>query len=582
MNDVARQDPRGAPLRPDQTTTMLSFRVRVTLLFGAIALAALSLLSFLLGGMLTEQALRERGESLQGIGASTAILLAEGLHERMREVQRLAGSSEAERIGLDAAGWRAAIDRLAEGRPHYAWIGVADAEGKVLSASRQMLVGADVSKRPWYYGARQGPYVGDVHPAKLLTDMLPAADDGEPLRFLDFAAPLRTARGEVVGVLGVHADWRWARDVIARVRRQDARNAGTLVYVLDRQRRVIHHPVGPDAQGSLVAGSPVPAGPAVLPWDDGQRYLTTGVPVVAFDALTDLGWTVVVRQPIDQALAPVASAQRTVWLAGGLVAALVMLSTWIIAGRISGPLADIAEAAEKIDAGDTHVAIPLSRRSSELERLSRSLSRMTQRLLARERELAEANQQLEARVAQRTAALAEANRHLELLAHQDGLTRLANRRSADLMLEKELAHHRRNRRSMAVLLADIDHFKRVNDTHGHAAGDDVLKAVALRLSQLLRHGDVAARFGGEEFLVILKETDAEGAMVVAEKIRASVEALTVPIVGRVTLSIGCAVAVEGRELSAALVKRADDALYEAKSRGRNRVCAHERAPAVAG
>ena len=135
---------------------------------------------------------------------------------------------------------------------------------------------------------------------------------------------------------------------------------------------------------------------------------------------------------------------------------------------------------------------------------------------------------------------------------------------------------------MAVLLADIDHFKRVNDTHGHAAGDDVLKAVALRLSQLLRHGDVAARFGGEEFLVILKETDAEGAMVVAEKIRASVEALTVPIVGRVTLSIGCAVAVEGRELSAALVKRADDALYEAKSRGRNRVCAHERAPAVAG
>jgi diguanylate cyclase len=167
--------------------------------------------------------------------------------------------------------------------------------------------------------------------------------------------------------------------------------------------------------------------------------------------------------------------------------------------------------------------------------------------------------------------LAEANRHLESLAHQDGLTQLANRRAADMLLEKELAHHRRNSRPLAVLLADIDHFKRVNDAHGHAVGDDVLKAVALRIGEVLRLGDVAARFGGEEFLVILKETDEDGAATAAEKLREAIESMVLPVVGRLTMSFGAAVARNGAELSSVLLKRADDALYRAKAAGRNRV-----------
>jgi diguanylate cyclase (GGDEF)-like protein len=562
-------------------TMMRSFRVKATLLFGALALFSLFLLSYMLGGMLTEQALRERGDALHDTAKGAATLFAEGLYERMREVNLLAQSNEARRIGLDASAWRAEIDRLREGRPYYAWIGVADAGGTVRSATHDMLVGADVSRRPWFVQARQGPYVGDVHQAKLLATVLPAAPNGEPLRFIDFAAPLHGASGETLGVIGVHADWRWAQEVIAMVRSQDGRDAGMLVYVFDRDRRVIHPPDGPEGRADLVTGASPPHAPSVQLWGDGNRYLTTAVPVPARSTLTDLGWTVVVRQPLDKALAPVAQAQRAVWLAGGLVAAAAMFLTWMLAGRFSRPLVAISEAAERIEAGQPEGEIPLSRRTSELERLSGSLDRMTRRLVTRERQLAEANNQLEARVAARTAELAAANRQLESMAHQDGLTRLYNRRAADMLLDKELAHHRRNERPLSVLLADIDHFKKINDTFGHATGDDVLRAVAHHLGQVLRLGDVAARFGGEEFLVILPETDGAGAAVVAEKLRASVASMRMHAVGSVTMSIGCAHVAAGAELRSGLLKRADDALYEAKAQGRNRVVVAASAAAAA-
>jgi diguanylate cyclase (GGDEF)-like protein len=196
---------------------------------------------------------------------------------------------------------------------------------------------------------------------------------------------------------------------------------------------------------------------------------------------------------------------------------------------------------------------------------------MTGRLLEREQELARSNEALEARVAERTAALERANEELAALAHQDGLTGLRNRRAADERLAHELARHRRLRRPLGVLLADIDHFKSINDRHGHAVGDAVLRAVAQRLAASLRETDLAARFGGEEFLVLLPETDRAGLARVAEKLRAAVEALNLEQVGTVTTSLGGAVAEDGAGDAALLLERADQALYGAKAAGRNRV-----------
>jgi diguanylate cyclase len=542
-----------------------SIRLHLTLLFGVFGVVLAGAVSYRLGGMLSSQLVNTRGDALRGLAEGTALMLADGLNERAREVTLLAEASSERHF--DAAAWQREIGRLQRDRPHYAWLGITDAAGIVRNASGGLLVGADVSQRPWFRGAAHGPFVGDVHGAKLLASLLPAGDPPEPARFIDFAAPLRTAGGRRTGTLGVHADWRWVQTVIDRVRSSDLRDAGTLVYILDLQGHVIHRPAGvPATDGPDTTPD---ARPALRTWRDGQRYLSVGVALPALTPLTDLGWTVVVRQPAALALAGVAEAQNAVWITGLLAAAGAMGLAWLLAGRVSAPLAAISRAAERIGAGEPGVPIPQARYGSELVGLSAALSRMTHQLVARERALAEVNGQLEARVTERTAQLAQANAHLDRLAHQDALTGLLNRRAADQLLTRELAHHRRHRRPLALLMVDIDHFKRINDSHGHAVGDRVLAAVAHAFGPVLRSSDAAARFGGEEFVVLLPETDAAGAVAVGEKLRAAIAALELAPVARVTVSVGAAVAAEGNPQD--LLRRADAALYEAKSGGRNRV-----------
>jgi diguanylate cyclase (GGDEF)-like protein len=556
-----------------------SFRVQVSLLFGALALAVVAALAYPLGTLLGRAQLNERGAALAAISNGVALLFAEGLRERLREVELLSQSPEARRMGLDPAGWNQEIQRLRDGRPHYAWIGVTDGTGKVIAASNGMLVGRDVSQRPWFVGGKQGPYLGDVHAAKLLSEMLPRPSDGEPLRFIDLAAPLHTPQGALLGTLGVHVDWRWAREVVAELHSEDARDDGVLVYIFDQDGKVIHRPAGATPDDHLADALNTTQGAALRTWADGQPYLTTGTRLPGRIGEPNLGWTVVVRQPAEQALEGVAQARRQVWRHGTAVSALAMLLVWVAAGLFSRPLRDISQAAERIEAGRHDTPIPQWRQSSEIEQLSRSLARMTQHLVAREQALAQANEHLEARVAERTAELARvneelarANEHLDSLAHIDSLTGLINRRGADQLLANLVAQARRHKRPLGVLLCDVDHFKRVNDNFGHAMGDDVLRAVATALRQTLRESDSAARFGGEEFVVLLPETDADGVAVVGEKIRRAIAALALPEVGRCTISVGGAVMPHGRTLPAQLLARADEALYEAKAQGRDRVC----------
>lgn len=160
---------------------------------------------------------------------------------------------------------------------------------------------------------------------------------------------------------------------------------------------------------------------------------------------------------------------------------------------------------------------------------------------------------------------------LDRMASCDALTGLANRRAGEKILSKVHEKAILAKVLYSVLLVDIDHFKRVNDTHGHEIGDAAIKAVAVVLGNVVRGGDVACRWGGEEFLCILKGADISMATTVAERIRATVEQAVIPVVGNVTVSIGVATwCVTDLEV-AGLVKLADQGLYEAKQNGRNRV-----------
>jgi diguanylate cyclase (GGDEF)-like protein len=171
--------------------------------------------------------------------------------------------------------------------------------------------------------------------------------------------------------------------------------------------------------------------------------------------------------------------------------------------------------------------------------------------------------------------LKEKNRKLEELSNTDPLTLLANRRFLMNALEKEFQRSERSGSALSLVMADIDHFKMINDALGHQVGDEVLKAVAEAISEDLREYDLAARFGGEEFALILPETPLGKAVPVAERVREKVSRLSLKGTLKgytVTISLGI-VAYPNQRIKSVddLIRIADDALYAAKRMGRNRV-----------
>ena len=156
---------------------------------------------------------------------------------------------------------------------------------------------------------------------------------------------------------------------------------------------------------------------------------------------------------------------------------------------------------------------------------------------------------------------------------RDPLTDTGNRIAMDQTLQREIELARRHMQPLSLLMLDIDHFKQVNDTHGHGAGDDVLKAVAASIKNQLRNVDMVFRYGGEEFLILLSNTSREAAALVGERLRCAAQAEDYPADGRtveLTVSLGCSTLLPG-ESAESLLRRADSALYVAKREGRNRL-----------
>ncbi len=206
-----------------------------------------------------------------------------------------------------------------------------------------------------------------------------------------------------------------------------------------------------------------------------------------------------------------------------------------------------------------------------VRRIARAVQASQQAQQASEQRVLQLNSVLESQVAERTAALVQANEALRHLAQHDALTGLANRRVADERLHAEFGRLQRTGMPYAVLMADIDHFKQVNDTYGHTMGDQVLQQVAQALERTLRITDFVARFGGEEFLALLPDTTLAEACHVAEKLRAAVQAYTLAATPScpVTVSIGVAQADRDQPNAEAAVREADAQLYAAKAAGRN-------------
>lgn len=195
-------------------------------------------------------------------------------------------------------------------------------------------------------------------------------------------------------------------------------------------------------------------------------------------------------------------------------------------------------------------------------------------------ELTSINRELEQRVQMRTNELQERTRQLEdaletisKLANNDPLTGLANRRCMDEVLKKELLRSKRSGTQVGIILADLDHFKQVNDTYGHSVGDAVLVAVADVLRKMIRPYDLAVRYGGEELVIVMPDATMASVSNAAERLRTALHQIVIPDgPGNITASFGVSVLSQVDSIDEALT-RVDGALYEAKVNGRDRVVA---------
>lgn len=553
-----------------------SLRGQLSLVLGGLALAILGLVGGYLGSVATDELYTAQAAAVRATAQSAAELLASQLRDREREIELLSVAPHLTAGALDSALVRDALERRQALHDEFAWLGVATPDGTVQQANGGMLVGRSVAQREWFVAARERIYVGDVHEAKLLATMLPAQPNGEPTRFIDFAAPIRDAEGRLRGVVGAHAHWRWVTSMVESVTRRQQPGSGIDALIIDRQGRVLY----PEAMklAQVNGGDVLPKlandrfeGELVF---DGKAYLTSEAPLQA-RTNAELGWRIVARQPMEQALRPVRDLRRELVLLGVLAAALLTLAALLLARRISRPVEQLARIAEQVESERRMPEFPAQPGAQELAKLSTAMQSMARSLLSTERELQRANATLEAQVQQRTAELQAANAALEHLATRDPLTGLHNRRSLDARLAEAQALDRRygqNGRVHGLLLIDADHFKRVNDQFGHPAGDAVLRQLATMLQASVRVTDVVARFGGEEFAVLLPELAGPlEAVMAAEKIRGAVEAAVFPEVGRLTVSIGVSLASPDDPDAGPLIDRADAALYDAKRGGRNAV-----------
>ncbi len=354
--------------------------------------------------------------------------------------------------------------------------------------------------------------------------------------------PIRAPDGTYLGLVGGSMFLK-KESVLNTVIGAHYQNDGSYAFVADTNRRLLYHP-DYDLIGSVASGSPTIE--AALRGETGSmdapNYI--GIPMLAgFAPVADAHWAVVAQQPRKLALAPLRELMQKVALYILPTSAIGLLLMLWLTQRLTQPLRHLADAARHFSS--SHADADLKR----IDAWYAEAADIRSALITGEQLLQERFGKL---------------RHE---AESDALTGLPNRR----VLQAALDELMQGQRDFAVLALDIDHFKRVNDTYGHDAGDEVLQHLAELLRQRSRQQDLPCRVGGEEFTMLLPDTRLEDARRIAERIRAAVEEADTPHVGRLTLSIGVACRQPDTEQADTLLKQADEQLYKAKQSGRNRV-----------
>jgi diguanylate cyclase (GGDEF)-like protein len=341
------------------------------------------------------------------------------------------------------------------------------------------------------------------------------------------------------------------------------------VFLLDGQGRFVTRPRLADASVVGTVAMQVPTRQSG-PIDVERRTSYSGRSVFHSKVhLEQLGCWLVYEEDYQLAMAPVLEAQRHIWISVLIVGAIAILAALRIAQSILRPIKGLALGARRINEGLVGVKIPRGGRD-EIGMMIETFNEMAMKITLSQAELQYKNKMLNSK----NDELQEKTLQLEKLSVTDGLTGLFNHRHFWNLMNTEMTRVSLNAANLALVLVDLDDFKRVNDKFGHSVGDVLLKTIADVLKETVRDTDIVARYGGEEFAVMLPDTDESGVQNVAEKLRAAVETIrfSVPdtdIVLKVTVSIGVSVFRGNRR---EFFNAADRALYQSKAAGKN--CVH--------
>lgn len=542
------------------------------------------LMATVLGGLMGQSSVNQArarvGQSLAVDAQRLAERLNTEMASRARELSLLASTDLLQQLPSTAAqvpglGFaplltpalahtQSLLDGLKRSFPSYVWISVADPFGRVLASTDPAAVGTDISNRSSVRDQLRPANAGSTGPL--------AAD----LKAIELVQPIRASDGTVVGVIAAQLAWSWVRTIErAVVTADDDAVVRRETFLLNSQDVVLMGPPGSVGQHlALPVSNRARAGfygSTIEAWPDGGNFLT-GTALTAADGpapgtgTQDIRWVVLVRQAEAVAYASAHDLREAIWLAGLLVAISFAVFGWLLAGMMSSPLARIAEAAERLRQGDD-VEIPRIRGPAEIDSLSASLRALV------------------ATLSRKQLALDE----MEELALRDPLTGLLNRHGMRMAIDRLLKQAHADHSSLMVFVGDLDGFKAVNDTLGHAGGDMLLCQVANRLSRAVRASDVVARLGGDEFVLALTApgglADAD-ARAVANRAQAAI-ASPYEIDGAL-VRVGCSLGgacwpddVGERDPHGTLpvefdevLERADAALYLVKRSGKGRIAFH--------
>ena len=366
----------------------------LALLFGGLGLVLTLGMAVVVDRAASQHVRADVTQEVAGIASQMRDKLDREMFERWRDIQIAASLDSIRDPELDVDAKRAVITRLQATYPDYAIVALVSPDGHVVATSNRMVEGSDVSKREYFIHGRTGPFVGDVHDAIVLAKLLPQKD-GEVPRFLDVAAPIVRKDGTFGGIVVAHLYWEWANKLQRSIFKPLNGTAGTEVLVVAKDGTVLLGPRSLQGHyldlGSVKAAQAGQSGSAQELWPDGQMYFTGFDRSIGYRDYPGLGWTVLVREQLDEALAPARDIRTSIVKASLLAAFLTMLISIAIARGITQPLRFLTAQAEAAQNSPV-VLFRVTRGYAEVRSLSKSLIKLFDERLQREDALTKARE----------------------------------------------------------------------------------------------------------------------------------------------------------------------------------------------